>query len=944
LALQARLQARMNTPKYGIGIDLGTSNCALAFASLEHGADAPIQHLPIPQWTRPGEYQARAILPSCVYLPGEHELAHAAIRLPWDSQPDCVLGEFARWQGARVPGRLVFSAKSWLCHDGVDRSARFLPWGGPEELRKISPVEASARLLKYLFNTWDAAHPEAPLIAQEVVITVPASFDEAARSLTVQAARQAGLERFTLLEEPQAAFYDFTALHRTRLQAELDGVRLALVIDVGGGTTDFSLMGIETSAAGPLPRRLAVGDHLLLGGDNMDATLARHLEAQLTAQGRRLSAIQWHQLLQSAREAKESLLGSQAVEKCGLSVAAEGSQLFGGTRSAVLSRAEAEKLILEGFLPFCDTDASVRRGKRSAIHELGLPYEQDPAITRHLVDFLRQHAPAARKALGLDEAETGVPRPDAILLNGGVFYSTAISQRLIEVVSAWWPGRPPVRLLKNDALDIAVARGAAYYTLARRGQGPRIAGGAAHSLYIGLGSRTAAGVGAALCVVPQGSEEGSVAELSEQNFQLTLGRPVQFPLYSSTVDRAENSGSIVAVTEDLRQLPPLHAVLTSAQNTHPTVTVHLKAGLTEIGTLELWCVDTASQERWRLEFELRGKARHQLAIAEAMPGKFGDAREWVERLYPGKKTSPTNSRQPASGPKDVRQLWSCFEQTLGPREQWRLPLLRELWTVLHAGAAKRRRSVEQEKVFFQLCGYCLRPGFGYPLDDWRCEQVFALFDEGVEYHKEKAVWTEYWVLWRRLSGGLSEEAQLKIWDYIKPRLEQRMRAPLPKHAPKPKGIQPEGWDEMVRVAASLEHLPVVEKVLLGTWVAEHIVKTQVSGGPWAWALGRVGARVPLSGSGHRTVPPEQVEAWLDMLLARGLNASDGTLFAATQLARLTGDRSRDLGDSARGRVLAALHAAQAPEMWRTMVMETTELTREDEARAIGDSLPVGLVL
>ncbi len=932
----------MDAPKYGIGIDLGTSNCALAWVELAGGAGAPIRHFPVPQWRRPGEFREQAVLPSCVYLPGEHELPPESIQLPWQPNPGYVLGEFARWQGVRVPGRLVASAKSWLCHDGVDRSAAILPWGAPEEVAKLSPVEASSRLLRHMFAAWDAAHPEAPIAVQEVVITVPASFDEAARSLTVQAARQAGLERFTLLEEPQAAFYDFIARHREGLASALEGVRLALVIDVGGGTSDFSLLSIEASEDGPQPRRLAVGDHLLLGGDNMDATLARHLEAQMTAQGRRLTTLQWHQLLQAAREAKEILFATGAQDKANISIASAGSQLMGGSLSASLNRGDAEKLILDGFLPPCGPDAPVQRGKRAAIHELGLPYEQDPAITRHLAEFLRTHAAASQAALGGELS--GLPRPDAILLNGGVFYATAIQKRVLEAVSAWWPGAPPIRLLANDALDLAVARGAAYFALVRRGQGRRIAGGAPHSLYIGLGSRSGTGVSSALCVIPQGAEEGAVVELSEQTFQLALGRPVQFPLFASKVDRLQKGGDLVPVTEDLRQLPPLHAVLTRFQGGQAAVKVHLKAGLTEIGTLELWCVDAATQERWRLEFELRGKARHSLAEAESMPGKFAEAREWVERLYPGKKAPAAATPGTLPGPKDVRQLWSCLEQALGPRDQWRLPLLRELWTLLHVGASKRRRSPEQEKVFFQLCGYCLRPGFGYPLDDWRCEQAMTLFSESVEFHKEKAVWTEFWVFWRRIAGGLAEDAQAQIWDYIKPRLEQRLRGHLPKHAPKPKGVQPEGWDEMVRVAASLEHLPVAEKTLLGGWVMDYIAQSKVSGGPWAWALGRLGARVPLSGSGHRTLPPELAETWLDFLLARGLNAADGTLFAATQLARMTGDRSRDISDAMRARVHAALGAARAPDMWCQMVLEAADLTREDEARVLGDSLPVGLVL
>ncbi|MEI7731756.1 MAG: Hsp70 family protein [Verrucomicrobiota bacterium] len=928
----------MSPSTYIIGIDLGTTNCAVAFADPALGADCPVVDFPVAQLVRPGEVAPRALLSSSLYIPGEHELPAGAAQLPWGDSPGLIAGEFARWQGARVPGRLVASAKSWLCHPGVDRSAPILPWGAAAEIPKVSPVEASARLLGHIGAAWNHAHPETPLAEQEVVITVPASFDEVARALTVNAARQAGIEKFTLVEEPQAAFYDFTAQHRQDLAEVLREVRLVLVVDVGGGTTDFTLIQAGMTPEGPAMRRIAVGDHLMLGGDNMDAALARLVEERLLAGGRKLSATQWTQLVQASRAAKETLLGTNAPDRHGIALAAEGSRLLGGTLSAELKREETERVILEGFFPACQPDDLPRRGARVALQELGLPYAQEPAVTRHLAAFLRQHAEAAFAALGIVEHQgTLLPRPDAILLNGGVFNSTSICARLLDALSAWWPDQPRLRLLQHGSLELAVARGAAYYGLARRGLGRRISGGTAHALYVGLAVDKAAAEPRAVCLIPRGHEEGQPVDLASRPFTLALGRPVQFPLYSTTSDRIDRPGDIVPVGEELRALPPIHTLLKGAGSKAATVPVHLRATLTEIGTLELWCVSNIADERWRLEFELRGSvSQTATTVTESMPARFAEVKAIVERIFGG--------RAAATAPKEVKQLLRTLEQTLGPREHWRAPLLRELWGVLFAGAAKRRRSADHERVFFQLLGYSLRPGFGYPLDEWRCEQTFGMFTESVTFHGEEPGWKEFWVMWRRLAGGLDEAQQTVLWNYLKPYLARRVPMEPSKLVVKPKGIQPEGLDEMVRVAASLEQLIPVEKVQLGNWIAERLRHPTTTGGPWAWALGRLGTRVPLHGSSHKTVEPGQAEQWLSFLLELDLRRMDGASFAIAELARLTGDRTRDLDEPIRARAVDALRSVEAPERWLRMVTEIVQLEADDEARALGDTLPIGLQL
>jgi molecular chaperone DnaK (HSP70) len=901
-----------------IGIDLGTSNSAVAYIDRSSGPDASVLDFPVVQTVRPFDVRPQALLPSALYLQHPDELPAEAYSLPWDPSPPQVAGEFARWQGSKVPSRLITSAKSWLSHAGVDRTAPILPWGAPPDTEKMSPVEASSRLLLHIRNAWNHAHPDALLENLEVVITVPASFDEIARSLTVTAARSAGFEKFTLLEEPQAAFYDFTARHRHNLGAALQSVSLVLVVDVGGGTSDFTLVKVED---GERLRRIAVGDHLMLGGDNMDAAVARKAEEQMTAGGRKLTPRQWSELVQASRVAKEALLSANAPDTHHVSVAAEGGRLIGSSMSAKISREDVERIVLDGFFPRCAPTDLPRRTTRVSLQEFGLPYASEPAITRQLAAFLQTHSAAGR--------------PDAILLNGGVFNSMAIASRLVEVISGWWPGASPVRVLVHESLELAVGRGAAWYGMVRHGMGRRIGGGAAHSFYVGLETKREEEP-KALCLIPRGHEAGQTVELGSRTFNLMLGRPVQFPLFTSTSDHVVSSGDIVKMSDDLHPLPPIHTVLKSSEDKTGQVPVHLRALLTEIGTLELWCVSDASEERWRLEFELRGTAGpSKNTVIESMPPHFAEARRHIEETFATKPPAGASS----DTSKKVRQLWRGLEQVLGPREQWSVPVLREMWSTLHARAGKRRRSADHERVWFQLAGYTLRPGFGYPLDDWRCAQmVESLFGSGVAFHKEKAIWMEFWILWRRIAGGLTEERHADMWRFLKPQLEKRLASNQPKRQPKPKGIQPEGFDEMLRLAAALEHLDAAEKSTLGDWIAPRVA----SPGPWAWALGRVGARVPLYGSVHKTVDPDHAAEWLNLLLDAHHRNVEGALFAIVQLARLTGDRCRDVDDDLRNRALDAVRRAHAPESWQRLLLEVVAMETADQARAFGDTLPAGL--
>jgi hypothetical protein len=907
----------------------------MAFARIDDPAGR-VADFPILQLQRDAQSAPQPLLPSALYSPIGGEAA--SLSVPWLNDAGWVAGAYARWRGGKVPGRLITSAKSWLCHPAVDRTAAILPWGGVADVPKISPVRASALLLAHMREAWGYEHAADPLTAQEIVLTVPASFDEVARSLTVTAAREAGFEHFTLLEEPQAAFYQFSHRHQRDLAQVLENIRLVLVVDAGGGTTDFTLVQVAASPDGPLLKRVAVGDHLILGGDNMDNALARRVEEK--HQGKKLSTAQLIQVVQAARDAKESLLTEGAPAEAKITIASEGSRLLGSTISASLTRDEVETLVLDGFFPEVAPNDLPKKSARAGIQEMGLPYVAEPAITRHLAAFLSKHAESGFEALGQptesrDEIAAALPRPDAILLNGGVFNSAKLAHRLVHVVSRWWPLRPVIPLLAHDNLDLAVARGAAYYGLVRHGRGRRISGGAAHSFYVGIaGEKNEAP--SAVCFIPRGFEEGETIELKDRLFKLHVGRPVQFPIYTSTGDQVDRPGDVVRVSETLSPLPPIQTVLKSSKARAEKIPIYLRARLTEIGTVELGCASAEGKEQWRLEFDIRGSTSQTISTTESLPARFSEAREYVAKIYGNRPGSIEK------GPKDVKQLWGSLERLLGSRETWSISVLRQLWGELFAGASKRRRSAEHERIFFQLLGYTLRPGFGYALDEWRCEQTFKLFDELVEFHREKPNWNEFWILWRRVSGGLSPERQQEICAYLKPHLSLRTLGQATKNAPRSKGPNPEGRDEMLRAAAALEHLSAGEKKTLGDAICERLRELRPSGGPWGWSLGRLGGRVPLYGSVHNVVPPDAIRVWIDLLLE--LQKLDGRTFALTQLARKTGDRLRDIDEILRATVIQALCDAAAPETIIQTLSEVAELKSSDEARAFGDTLPIGLQL
>jgi molecular chaperone DnaK (HSP70) len=938
VASRAQPRAGKATVAWTVGIDLGTTHTVVACAQAGSRAGDPIRLFPIPQLAAPGEVAARPLLPSLRYHPAEGELAPGADALPWPAEAGAdgaVIGLLARRLGAAVPGRLVASAKSWLSHAAVDRLADILPWGAAAGVPQVSPVTASASYLAHVRAAWNHAHPAQPLQAQELVLTVPASFDDTARALTLEAARAAGLPQLRLLEEPQAALYDWLFRHRGRLAEALGDAKLVLVCDVGGGTTDLSLVTVgRDDADAPIFERVAVGRHLMLGGDNMDLALAHLAEGRLAAGSAapRLSAGALAQLVERCRAAKEVLLAADAPASVAVTLLGRGASLIGGARSTDLTRDEVQRIVVDGFFPQGAADEGPRRARGSGLVAFGLPYASDAAVTRHIAAFLQQHA--------------GVGWPDALLLNGGVFRAAAITARLQATLDGWRGA--PLRRLHNADPDVAVARGAVAYALARRGRAPRIGGGSPRSYFLLLG-----GAGGAdsegqrgVCLLPHGSEEGREIRLTGRQFALRVGEPVRFRVAATTADRAPpRAGDVVDLAGlDLQPLPPIATVLrgaataaTAGRRAGGEITVQLAATLTEVGTLELHCVaeDDASQ-RWQLEFQLRADVAAPGAAPIALPARLADALQALAQVF--------GTRDARVEAQAVKQLRKRLEALLGQRESWPTAVLRPLFDALLQGARGRRRSADHERLWLSLAGWCLRPGFGDALDAWRIEQLWPLYVQGVQHGHEAQVNAEWWTLWRRVAGGLDQAQQQTLLDGFALNL-RGSEADIRSHAPRlVKGSR----DDMVRLGASLERVEAAHKVEVGDWLVAQLAPATGMAGTSAlwttWAIGRLGARVPLYGSAHGVVPAESATVWLEALLVLDWKRIDGAAAAAASLARLSGDRARDLPPTLRERVIARLMAHRAPPVWVERLREVVALDEAGQRSAFGEALPPGLTL
>jgi molecular chaperone DnaK (HSP70) len=858
-----------------IGIDLGTTNSALAYIEEIHGElpDYPeIKVLLIPQFIAPGQMEARRTLPSFLFLGDQ-----------------TYVGAYAREQGALVPTRSVHSAKSWLSNPEVDRTAKILPWDAQEGGRVLSPVDVSASILKTIRDAWDQAHPKTPLASQDIVLTVPASFDEEARELTVQAAREASIEKLTLVEEPAAAFYSWIANHLAQSQKSLFDGQLVLVCDVGGGTSDFTLIRVHRDGDRIEFTRTAVGKHLLLGGDNLDLTLAWLVESKL---GTQLSIRQRTALRRQCAAAKERMLADPNLKSVEITVLGAGSSLVGGTLKTEITREEALELTLEGFLPFCNIGDQPAEEKRSLFRELGLPYVSDPAVTKHLAAFLSANEDA---------------KPDAILFNGGFFIPEICQQRVADVMERWYGRRPLI--LENRDLDLAVAVGAAYYSYVKAtGAGLLVRGGLPRSYYVGVGDNEA------VCLVPRGAEEGQTLELDSQDLHLVANRPVSFRLYSSLIRVDDAVGQLIpgVDTAGLHLHAPLNAVIRFGKAGERLVPVKLRAHLTEVGTLEVWADSKISEHHWRLQFELRkaGEARTSGKPAAVVSDEAVlQAEALIDAAFRAGTLTP-------------EELPGKLEQTLAlGRNSWPLSVIRRLSDRLLDLAEARRKSPALEMRWLNLCGFALRPGFGFPGDDFRIEQARRIYAGGLQFANQVQNEIDWWIFWGRVAGGLNKNQQVDIFQRLSPVL-------LPRGSKRPR-INNSLLREMWRTAASLELLPLQTKTQLGDALIAQVKKGEMVD-TGLWCLSRIGARKLFYGPINQVLPVLAATRWIEALL-KVPKAED----AVVAIGRRTGDSTRDLNpatiDNIRKRI---------PE---TLVPALEGEAEEDLGKVFGEELPSGLV-
>ncbi|ARR49445.1 Hsp70 family protein [Photobacterium damselae subsp. damselae] len=602
--------------RYSIGIDLGTTHCVLSYVDL-NDEDAAVTVMPIPQLTNPGNVEERSQLPSFMYQAHESELAPGDTALPWNTQPKAIVGAMARTLGSKTPIRLISSAKSWLCHGGVNRRDAFLPLNSPDEVAKVSPVEATQNYLEHLADAWNNAHPETPIFDQDVTITVPASFDPAARDLTAEAARNVGFKHLTLLEEPQAAVYSWIKNNDETWRDQVSVGDIVLVVDIGGGTTDLSLVAVTEDDGNLTLNRVAVGDHILLGGDNMDLALAYRLKMKLAQEGKQLQPWQVQAITHACRDAKEDLLNDSELKSVPIVVPSRGSKLLGGTLQTELTQEEVQQTLVEGFFPQTAVEEMPVQTARGALTQMGLPYAQDAAVSRHVASFLSRQSQAVEELFEkYEQVHDGFIRPTAILFNGGVLKSSLLADRLMSIINSWLTtaGSEEAKRLQGLDLDLAVASGASYYGSVRRGKGVRIRGGIASSYYVGIESAMPAIPGMeppleALCVAPFGMEEGSEVNVPSQEFGLIIGQPVHFKFFGSTVRREDTAGTHLDwwEPEEMEELPEIQVTLpvTEGRSAGEVVPVKLASRVTELGTLCLEAISTENGQKWQVEFDVR---------------------------------------------------------------------------------------------------------------------------------------------------------------------------------------------------------------------------------------------------------------------------------------------------------------------------------------------------
>ena len=960
--------------RFIIGVDLGTTTTSLFYIDTEV-PDPKIKEFKIPQLIAPGEVNALKLLPSFCYLPHKDEFKEGALKLPWEEDSNQFSGLFARRHGASVPSRLISSAKSWLAHSGVDRTKPILPWGSDLGPQSKSPVQVSAIYLAHLKKAWnfrfkkvkDASGSPCLFENQQVIVTIPASFDETARDLTIQAAEIARLKSINLVEEPLAAFYAWLYKNEKDWKNKINPGENVLVIDVGGGTSDFSIIQMGKDH---VLQRFAVGEHLLLGGDNIDMAIARKIEKNWNT---KLDSNSWSELCQLCRDAKETLLSGDK-EKVNITLMMSGSSIMSNLKRAEFSRLELMEILEDGFYPGLDLNAQTPL-RRMGIRQMGLPYAENPAITAHLLQFLnyagriskleilnrsdgsqneesniREHfystsqgskeleqgeinlsPPFGQPSFSQKkETEDSLCYPHKILFNGGSMISAFVRNRVLSTLASWFPGQPKPEELEGEDLSLAVAVGAAYYGRVRRGKGVKVKGGISHSYYLEVKDNQE--TQKMICILPRDLEE-NINVTIPRKFILRTNEEVLFNLYSSATRLLDQPGDVIGNLKELSLVAPLITVLQFGKTSKKSIEVKISSEETEVGLLKIQLISETSDHKWPLHFDLRPLVNTDTKITKNKDqatiivdqNKIDLAEEYVKNAF-------------ISDPNKLTSLLNGLEEKIGlKRSLWSLNILRNLASLLLDLADERHQSPRHEMRWFNLLGYCLRPGFGTPGDDLRIREVWKSWFSGLSHPKDLQVNAEWWIMWRRIGSGLKSGHQTSIANILKKQL-------IPKGVYRPKLREGEQAKlEMWRCLGSLESIPISLKVSITDVLVGRLENLE----PYElWTLGRLGSRILFHAPENFIIPPKIVEKWVPKLVSKVPSGKKRgmSLFAVSRIASETGDRNLDLSPKSHSDSMEFLKQNLAsPDLLQSMSKHSQVSVSEMES-ILADTLPLGLSL
>ena len=922
--------------QYVIGIDLGTTNCAVSYVDMtvfkddkltgkkNIGKKNLVKVFNVPQLTGHGEFAKISVLPSFLYIPGKYDISKEGLKHPWKKREDLFAGSFARDHGSKIPSRLVSSAKSWLCNQKADRKAKILPWGS-EGFEKVSPVTATSEYLLHIRNAWNhfVKDEDKFLENQFVVLTVPASFNEEARDLTMEAVKKAGFgSSVTLLEEPLSAFYSWLINHENDWQKYVKTDDLILVCDVGGGTTDFSLISLKESDGNPRFERIAVGDHLILGGDNIDLALAKKVESKFKSRSK-LTSDKWKTLCHRCREAKEKILdkGEASVR---ITIKGEGRSLIAGTLSADLTKKDVETILLDEFYPYIEPVENLNIDSGKEITDFGLPFEKESAVTRHIIKFLENHRDDVRKNFSKD------PLPDFILFNGGTLKPVLVQERIRQAIGKWFKtneSQSP-QILENNIPELAVGVGAAYYGLVKQGEGVKVGSGSPRSYYIGISVREE-NFSKAVCIVERGLDEGSVIDLAHTKYEVRANEPVNFDVYYSSYRSGDKAGEVVAIDESFSSMTPVQTIIKFGKNgQRKIIPVTIGAEYTELGTLSMYCHSGVSDHKWKLQFQLRDNQK-DIGSSEVQiydEALIKDACNRIHQIFTDEFDKDDK----------LKSIAGQIEKIVGQKKNnWPLPFLRSLADKLIELENTRKYSVNHEAKWFNLTGFCMRPGFGDAFDEERIRKLWKIYLSELKYEKVIQNRLEWWIFIRRIAAGLKAGQQRQFFQTIVPILIKGKNSKLK--------LSPQEQIELWMAAGNMERLLIKDKVILAKFLIS-ILKPGKKQDNMFWVLSRFGARELLYGSVDRVVPPKEVIKWINQVMKKTWRKNDPVENMVVQISRKTGDRTRDIEQESVLRIVDWMRARKAKDSLIRVVNEKVEMAVKEKSTQFGEKLPAGLVL